>query len=61
MEQDILYTVIIYRDKKRVKILDINNNLIIDNNYNTDTDMYNVIVSTTRSCNNVDQINIIYK
>lgn len=61
MKKDILYNVIIYRDRCKTEIYDKNNNLIYTDNYINENDMYKGIVLVLRNCKDVDQINIIYK
>ena len=57
---DILYTIIIYRDAKRLEIYK-KDNLIIDKYCEREAEIYQTIISKTFGCKNVDQIEIIYK
>lgn len=58
---DILYNVIIYKDKQKVEIYDKNNILIYCDDYINEEDMYKGIVSSLRNCQDVNKINIINK
>ena len=62
MKQDTLYTIIIYREKKEIKIINNHNNILIfKSKYTDDNEMYQYALKVVRLCDNVDQINIIYK
>ena len=60
MEKDILYTIIIYKEAKNLKIYK-KEELICDKYCKTEQDIYQTIVSKTHDCKDVDQIKIIYK
>ena len=60
MEKDILYTVIIYKEAKILKIYK-KEELICDKYCQSEQDIYQTIVFKTHECKDVDQIEIIYK
>ena len=61
MNNDILYTIFIYRDEKKLEIFDKENNLISEFNYENDRQMYNHISLNTKDCKDIDKIRIIQK
>lgn len=58
---DILYNVIIYRERKKVEIYNKDNVLIYQDDYLNENDMYKGIVIALKNCKDVNQINIINK